>query len=96
MAGLTPIAFVLSPSILNYPVDILLGALIPLHAHMGMNYVISDYVPKAGRTLARTGMLGLTIVAAAGILKLNLTGPGLTETLKAMWRSKAKPSSSSH
>lgn len=55
-----------------------------------MNYVISDYVPKASRSLVRAGLLGATIVAAAGILKLNISGPGLTDVIKSLWRSPKK------
>jgi succinate dehydrogenase (ubiquinone) membrane anchor subunit len=90
LAGLTPLAFILSPSMLNMPVDIALGVLFPLHAHVGMNYVISDYVPKASRSLARAGLLGVTIITAAGLLKLNLTGAGVTETFKSLWRKEEK------
>ncbi len=98
LAGLTPIAFILSPSMLNMPVDIALGVLFPLHAHVGMNYVISDYVPKALRSLARAGLLGVTIITAAGLLKLNLTGAGVTETFKSLWRKdeKKKKHASNH
>ena len=90
LAGLTPVAFILSPSIINMPVDIALGVFFPLHAHVGMNYVISDYVPKAFRSLARAGLLGVTIITAAGLLKLNLTGAGITETFKSLWKKDEK------
>ena len=63
------------------------GILFPIHSHIALNYVISDYVPKASRSLVRAGLLGATIVAAAGILKLNLAGPGLTDVIKSLWRS---------
>ena len=66
---------------------LLLGILFPIHSHIALNYVISDYVPKASRSLVRAGLLGATIVAAAGILKLNLAGPGLTDVIKSLWRS---------
>merc|ERR1740121_428529 len=46
----------------------------PLHGHIGMNYVLSDYVPK----FFGKAVLGLT--------KLNLEGPGITGTLKALWK----------
>ena len=62
------------------------GVIFPLHSHVALNYVISDYVPKATRSAARTVLLGATIVAAAGLLKLNIEGPGLTETFKSVWR----------
>lgn len=86
LAALTPLAFVLSPSPLNLPVDIVLGVLFPLHSHVALNYVISDYVPKSARGAARFAVLGATIVALAGLFKLNLQGPGLTETVKSFWR----------
>ena len=43
---------------------------------------------QAARAAARNGLLGATVIAAAGLLKLNLMGPGLTEALKALWRRK--------
>lgn len=86
LAGLTPVALFLSPSIINMPIDIALGVIFPFHGHVAMNYVISDYVPKASRSLARAVMLGVTVVAVAGLFKLNIQGPGLTETLKSLWR----------
>mmetsp|Transcript_58925 Transcript_58925/g.120619 ORF Transcript_58925/g.120619 Transcript_58925/m.120619 type:complete len:152 (+) Transcript_58925:71-526(+) len=86
LAALTPVAFVLSPSVANMPVDLVLGVLFPFHSHVALNYVISDYVPKASRGPARALLLAATLVAAAGILKLNVQGPGLTETVKSMWR----------
>ena len=52
---------------------------------MGINYVISDYVPKAQRLAARGGLLFVTALTAVGIFKLNFDGPGLTGTLKSLW-----------
>ena len=31
---------------LSFPVDMGLAIMFPLHGHIGMNYVITDYVPK--------------------------------------------------
>ena len=86
LAGLTPIAFILSPSIINLPVDILLGIAFPFHSHVGLNYVISDYVPKQSRSVARGALVVLTAITVLGLLKLNLSGPGLTESIKSLWR----------
>lgn len=86
LMGLVPVAFVLSPSPLNLPVDLALGVLIPLHAHVGMNNVISDYVPKAQRQLVRISWLGVTAVMLLGFLRVNLEGAGITETIKTVWR----------
>jgi succinate dehydrogenase (ubiquinone) membrane anchor subunit len=88
LVGLTPVAIALSPSAINLPVDLSLGVIFPYHAHVALNYVISDYVPKASRSIARAGLLGVTVVTALGLLKLNLTDVGLTETLKSLWKRK--------
>jgi hypothetical protein len=34
----------------------------------------------------RAAVLGASVVAYMGIMKVNLTGPGLTETVKTLWR----------
>ena len=33
-------------------------------------------------------MLGATGITMAGLLKLNLSGPGVTESVKSLWRKK--------
>ncbi|CAI5720656.1 hypothetical protein KXD40_000728 [Peronospora effusa] len=81
-----PLAFVLSPSPLVLPVDLAVGVILPVHAHIGMNNVISDYVPKNVRTLARLGWLGATSLMFLGLLRVNLEGPGITEVVKTIWR----------
>jgi succinate dehydrogenase (ubiquinone) membrane anchor subunit len=82
----------LSPSKLNMPVDLALGVALPLHAHIGMNYVITDYATKllgaGARGPARICMAGFTGVTMVGLLKLNLSGPGITETVKSLWYTK--------
>lgn len=88
LAVLTPAAF-LVPSSVVQPIDVTLGLLFPFHAHVAMNYVISDYVPKGSRPLARGLLLAASLVGTAGLLKLNLTGPGLTSTIKALWKGKS-------
>lgn len=67
-------------------VDLALGIAFPLHAHIGVNYIISDYVPKASRPVARYALLGVTGVTLLGLLKLNISGPGITETYKSLYR----------
>lgn len=86
LAVLFPTALFLSPSSLNWPVDLALGLLIPMHTHIGMNAVISDYVPPSIRSGVRTGWLGVSVLMFAGLLRLNLTGDGVTETMKSVWR----------
>lgn len=90
MAGLVPLAWYLDKDGWTIkPVDLALGAAIPVHAHIGMNAVISDYVPPMARGLARGGMLGVTAITALGLLKLNLTpGGGFSKAVKTMWTRK--------
>ena len=83
-----PLALFLSPSPFVFPLDLALGIAFPLHGHIGFNYIISDYVPKANRAMARYLLLGATGLTILGLTKLNLTGPGLTETYKSLWREK--------
>lgn len=87
LAGLVPLAFI-SPSTITMPMDIAASILIPFHSHVGLNYVVSDYVPQARRPLARALVLAATIVATAGLLKLTFHGPGVTHTIKSLWEEK--------
>jgi succinate dehydrogenase (ubiquinone) membrane anchor subunit len=91
--GLTPVCFALSPSPIAMPLDIALGVALPLHAHIGMNYVITDYVPKLSKGAvgpARLVMLALTTTTVLGLLKVNVMGEGMTETVKKLWRGEEK------
>jgi succinate dehydrogenase (ubiquinone) membrane anchor subunit len=85
---IAPLAFVISPSKFNFPIDLALGIVFPFHSHVAFNYIISDYVPKSLRSAARMSLLGITIFTAAGLLKLNVQGPGITETFKSLWKKK--------
>jgi succinate dehydrogenase (ubiquinone) membrane anchor subunit len=89
-AGLTPVALALSPSLLNFPVDLALGIVLPIHAHIGMQGVVEDYVPRGTlRAGAKIGVAVLTVTTLLGLMKLNLCGPGLTESVKSLWRDPA-------
>ena len=86
--ALTPVAIVLSPSVINMPVDLALGVIFPIHAHIGMNGVISDYALKFGIPVgpARYLMAAFTGGTIIGLTVLNIKGDGITETLKQFWR----------
>jgi succinate dehydrogenase (ubiquinone) membrane anchor subunit len=86
LLGLAPAAVLLSPTSLNAPLDYLLAIIVPFHSHVGLSAVVTDYVPKAYRTLARAGVLGASIITFAGLIKLNIKGPGITETVKSVWK----------
>ena len=92
LLGATPVALATSNSFLSFPVDMGLAIMFPLHGHIGMNYVITDYVPKlfskAAVGPARAVMVGVTGFTMLGLTKLNVEGPGITGTLKALWRTK--------
>ena len=91
LLGLTPLAIASEGSALSFPVDMALAVAFPLHGHIGMNYVITDYIPKlfgnAARGPARIIMCGVTGLTTLGLVKLNIEGPGITGSLKALWRS---------
>ncbi|GFH32785.1 succinate dehydrogenase [ubiquinone] cytochrome b small subunit, partial [Haematococcus lacustris] len=53
--------------------------------HIGMNACITDYLPSAARGVARAGLLGATVVSVVGLLKINIMGPGVTQTVKGLW-----------
>lgn len=87
LAGLLPAGLV-SPEggALAKVSDIGLAAAIPFHTHVGLSIVVADYVPRALQTPARVGVLGLTTVTFLGLLKLSLTGNGVTGTIKQLWK----------
>ena len=86
LAMLTPIAIFMSPSGFNVPIDFALALIFPFHSHVALNYVVSDYVPKPARQPARIALLITTVVTVIGLLKVNIQGPGITETLLSLWR----------
>jgi succinate dehydrogenase (ubiquinone) membrane anchor subunit len=88
LTALAPAALMLAPNSANMPIDYLLAIVIPFHSHVGLNMVVADYVPKAMRTMARSGVLACSVILFAGVMKLNVSGVGLTETVKALWREK--------
>jgi len=83
LVTLIPVALLLSPSAWNFPVDIALGFLLPFHGHLGMQLVLSDYV--YGKRWAHILLWLVTVLAALGLLRLNLSGPGISESVKLLW-----------
>ena len=91
LAGLTPAAvFLPKDSSYMKPVDLGLGLALPLHGHITMNMVFSDYIPPGMRGAARGAMAGVTAMTVIGLLHLNLRGPGLTSCVKQLWCGPAK------
>ncbi|KAK9810025.1 hypothetical protein WJX72_003584 [[Myrmecia] bisecta] len=86
LAGLVPLAVLSGEGNVGKATDVALGVLIPLHSHVAINSVLSDYVPKSVLGVSRWGALAVTGVTLLGFMKLNLAGPGLTHTVKELWR----------
>lgn len=90
LIGMFPLALLTSPSAATLPFDLAFGIVLPIHSHIAMNMVITDYAKKLGGKGAilpsRYAMLAFTGATLLGLLKLNLSGPGITETVKSFWR----------
>eukprot|EP01117_Protostelium_nocturnum_P020530 TRINITY_DN9280_c0_g1_i1.p1 TRINITY_DN9280_c0_g1~~TRINITY_DN9280_c0_g1_i1.p1 ORF type:complete len:180 (-),score=33.94 TRINITY_DN9280_c0_g1_i1:208-747(-) len=86
LASALPVAFALSPSVLNGPVDLILAFLIPAHTQLGMSVVIDDYIHGSSNKLAKIVLIILTVVMLLGLLQLNFKGIGITESIKQLWR----------
>ena len=56
------------------PLDLALGVALPVHSHIALNFVVSDYVPTKAAPAARAGLLGLTCLTLAGLFTLNTKG----------------------
>jgi len=83
--ALVPIALAAHPSALSMPVDVALAIALPLHAHIGMNWIFTDYVPGSPSGPARLALLTASVLACLGLLKLSVAGPGIIGTVKEMW-----------
>ena len=66
-------------------IDAGLALALPVHSHIALNYVVSDYVPKSFRGPARWGVLASTVLATLGLARLALSEPGVTGTVKRLW-----------
>jgi len=79
-----PCAFLL-PNPLAIPFNFALGLTIPYHAYKGMVGVIQDYVPPQYRPATIGVLLAITLFAGYGLVKINMCGPGISTTVKALW-----------
>lgn len=84
LVALIPAALLAEPSALVYPLDLALGVLLPVHAHLGMRDVIRDYVPRP--QLAQYALWVVTVCTVLGLTKLNFNGAGVTAGAKQLWR----------
>ena len=84
LAGLVPAAAIAPGG--QAAIDLALGVAMPVHSHVAMNFIISDYVPKAARGPTRLAMLALTAATTVGLFRLNARGEGITRTVKSLWK----------
>uniref|UniRef100_A0A7S0UJ94 Succinate dehydrogenase [ubiquinone] cytochrome b small subunit n=1 Tax=Polytomella parva TaxID=51329 RepID=A0A7S0UJ94_9CHLO len=86
LAGATPIAALAAKDEpLEKIANLVLGIAIPIHSHVALNACVSDYIPSAARGAVRGGVLGVTAVTFLGLLKLNVFGAGITQSVKGLW-----------
>ena len=88
LAGLVPATLLAdSSSIPARVADVGRAVALPLHSHVALSYVVSDYVPKTFQLPVRAGVAGLTAVAFLGLMKTAVLGPGIGGAVKQLWRS---------
>ena len=88
LAGLVPTAMAIPMSVM--PIDLALGVALPVHSHIALNFVVSDYVPTKVAPVARAGLVGFTCLTLAGLFPLNTKGEGITKTAKRLWKAPEK------
>ncbi|KAI9222058.1 CybS-domain-containing protein [Blastocladiella britannica] len=72
--------------------DVALAVLLPIHGYMGMDTIVTDYVPKRKmgtlNTLATWALRFGTVGLAYGLWKINTEDVGVTEAFRRLWRAK--------
>jgi hypothetical protein len=98
LAVATPILFLVPDSytdgIINKGIELFLTVNIAGHSWVGLNYVVTDYVPKISKALlmpARVANMGIAVVTLVGLSKIALTSPGgIKGAVKGLWNPKSK------
>lgn len=92
----TPLYFLSPESITNGIVDKSVGLLLAInisaHSWIGLNYVITDYVPKVSKAMvgpARIATAGIGAITFLGLGKIALNGQGgLKGAVLGLWKKK--------
>lgn len=91
LAAGVPASLLIGPPI-STVVDHVLSVAVPLHFHVGMRSVLVDYVHDVPtQRIAFMALAGVTVLTAVGLIKLNTTDIGITETVKALWVKQSPP-----
>ncbi|KAF9102700.1 membrane anchor subunit of succinate dehydrogenase, Sdh4 [Mortierella sp. AM989] len=72
-------------------VDGLLGVVVPIHAHMGFDAMVTDYlhpgkVGVLGNKVVTWALRGTTVLVLVGCYQFNTSDIGLTELIKKSWQ----------
>ena len=96
LALATPIYF-LAPDaggVVDKAVGTLLAVNIGAHSWIGLNYVVTDYVPKVSKSLvgpARVVSAGIGAITVVGLSKVSFNDQGgIKGVLKALWKGDKK------
>ncbi|XP_049850451.1 uncharacterized protein LOC126322614 [Schistocerca gregaria] len=81
-----PVGLVIPSSFLSLPLNLVLGFAIPVHTFYNMHHVIEDYVPSAYVRLCNILLWVACVLTFIGLLKLNLYGDGILDTIKSFWK----------
>ena len=98
LAVATPAVFLMPDSMSEGLVDkafgVLVAASVSAHSWVGLNYVVTDYVPKVSKSLvgpARVVTAGIGAISLLGLGKIALTSEGgIKGLIKGLWRPKPK------
>jgi succinate dehydrogenase (ubiquinone) membrane anchor subunit len=75
---------------LNPALDATLCAAIVVHAHMGFQNIIEDYVPSRrypkSRKLCNVGVGAATLLVGYGLYEFETNDVGITEGIKRIWK----------
>lgn len=70
----------------NGLVDASLAISVPLHMHLGLEQVITDYVHGKGAfVLAKSTLRVLTVGTIAALIYFNISDVGITEAIRELW-----------
>jgi hypothetical protein len=62
-----------------------LTGLIPLHGHIGTNWIVSDYVPESSKGTVRKFTLVASLLTFLGLVRVNVKGDGVIDTVKHLF-----------
>lgn len=86
LAILVPLAFQHSSEAVSIAANLAMTPIIGFHALVGMNNVVTDYIPKQFRTGARFMVLGSSLLIVLGGVALIFQGHSFTGLVGDLWK----------